>query len=73
MNLTAGQRITTRGEDFLITDVITNKDGSFILNTVEISELVKGKVVTYYAPFDKCDRVEDYNVAWGYFEGVFKD
>jgi hypothetical protein len=42
-------------------------------HTIEKSELYKGKVVTYYAPFEKCDRVEDYKVAWGYFEGVFKD
>jgi len=42
-------------------------------HTIEKSELYKGKVVTYYAPFDKCDRVEDYKVAWEYFEGVFKD
>jgi hypothetical protein len=41
--------------------------------TIEKRELYKGKVVTYYAPFDKCDRVDDYKVAWEYFEEVFKD
>ena len=49
------------------------KEGETYEHTIEKSELYKGKVVTYYAPFDKCDRVEDYKVAWGYFEGVFKD
>jgi hypothetical protein len=49
------------------------KAGETYEHTIEKSELYKGKVVTYYAPFDKCDRVEDYKVAWGYFEGVFKD
>lgn len=53
MNLTAGQRITTRGEDFLITDVNTNKDGSFIINTQGISELVKGKIFCFDTSIDK--------------------
>jgi hypothetical protein len=30
--------------------------------------LYQGKKITYHAPFDKCDRVEDYKVAWGHFE-----
>ena len=25
--------------------------------------------ITYEAPFDRCDRVQDYRVAWGFFEG----
>ena len=49
------------------------KEGETYEHTIEKSELYKGKVVTYYAPFDKCDRVEDYKVAWEYFEGVFKE
>lgn len=43
MNLTSGQRISTRGEEFLITDVQPNFDGSFILDAEGISELVKGQ------------------------------
>lgn len=53
MNLTAGQRISTRGEDFLITDVITNKDGSFIIDSEGISELVKGKKFCFDTSIDK--------------------
>jgi len=53
MNLTSGQRITTRGEDFLITDVITNKDGSFIIDSEGISELVKGKKFCFDTSIDK--------------------
>lgn len=40
-------------------------------HTITKSELYYGKKVIYYAPFDKCDRVEDYKVAWGHFETVF--
>lgn len=53
MNLTAGQRISTRGEDFLITDVVTNQDGSFIINSEGISELVKGKKFCFDTSIDK--------------------
>jgi len=41
-------------------------------HTITKSELYQGKKITYYAPFDKCDRVEDYKVAWKHFEEVFK-
>lgn len=41
-------------------------------HTIEKSELYNGKKVTYYAPFDKCDRVEDYKTAWAHFEKVFE-
>ncbi len=37
------------------------------------SELYFGEERTYYAPFDKCDRVEDYRVAWAHFASVFAD
>jgi len=40
-------------------------------HTITKSELYQGKKITYHAPFDKCDRVEDYKVAWEWFEGVF--
>jgi SNF2 family DNA or RNA helicase len=53
MNLTAGQRISARGEDFLITDVVTNNDGSFLIDTEGISELVKGKKFSFDTSIDK--------------------
>ena len=52
MNLTTGQRISTRGEDFLITNIITNSDGTHILQTEGISELVKGKRFTFDTKID---------------------
>jgi hypothetical protein len=42
-------------------------------HTITKSELYQGKKIIYHAPFDKCDRVEDYKVAWAHFEEVFKE
>lgn len=41
-------------------------------HTITKSELYNGEKVTYYAPFTKCDRVEDYKRAWTHFEEKFK-
>ncbi len=43
MNLTIGQRISTRGEDFIITDSKTNNDGTFLIQAEGMCELVNGK------------------------------
>ena len=53
MNLTIGQRISTRGEDFLITNIYLNHDGSFILDVEGINDLVKGKRFTFDTSIDK--------------------
>ncbi len=45
--------------------------GETYIHTITKSELYQGQQITYYAPFDKCDRVEDYKVAWAWFEKVF--
>lgn len=47
------------------------KDGEVYEHIIEKSELYHGEKVTYYAPFEKCDRVEDYKVAWAHFEKIF--
>ncbi len=52
MNLTIGQRISTRGEDFIITDTKPNHDGSFIIQAEGISELVKGKRFSFDSKLD---------------------
>jgi len=47
------------------------KDGDTYEHTITKSELYQGQKIAYYAPFDKCNRVEDYKTAWAYFEKVF--
>ena len=49
------------------------KEGDTYTDTITKSELYNGKQITYYAPFDKCDRVEDYKTAWAHFEKVFNN
>ena len=52
--------------------VKSNKEGDDITHTISKSELYRGKQITYYPPFTKCDRVEDYKRAWVHFEERFK-
>lgn len=47
------------------------KKGETYEHIIEKSELYNGEKVTYYSPFEKCDRVEDYKVAWAHFEKIF--
>lgn len=62
------------GVDRPVWDTIRDlKAGETYEHTITKSELYYGKVVTYHAPFDKCDRVEDYRGAWEFFEKVFRD
>ena len=49
------------------------QEGETYVHTIEKSELYHGQQVTYYAPFTKCDRIEDYRKAWAHFEKVFAD
>ncbi len=49
-----------------------NKEGEVVKHTIDY-ELHRGTEITYYPPFEKCDRVEDYKRAWVHFEKVFAD
>jgi len=40
--------------------------------SISKSEQYKGNKKTCYAPFYKCDRVEDYIIAWGHFKKYLK-
>ncbi len=61
MNLTIGQRISTRGEDFIITNSNANFDGTWIIEAEGISELVKGKRFTFDSNIDSDIRPIDPN------------
>jgi len=62
------------GVDRLVWETIRHlKAGETYEHTITKSELYQGKKIRYQAPFDKCDRVEDYKVAWEHFEGIFKE
>lgn len=47
------------------------QDGETYDHTIEKSELYRGQHVTYYAPFNRQDRIEDYHTAWTHFEKLF--
>ena len=53
MNLTIGQRISARGEDFIITNTNVNHDGSFLIEAEGISQLVKGKRFCFDTSLDE--------------------
>jgi hypothetical protein len=60
------------GVDRSVWETIRNlTSGQTFEHTITKSELYRGQKITYHAPFDKCDRVEDYKTAWRWFEGVF--
>jgi hypothetical protein len=42
-------------------------------HTITKSELYQGQTMVYEPPFERCDRVADYRVAWGYFEKIFEE
>ncbi|MGD9556711.1 MAG: helicase-related protein [Mangrovibacterium sp.] len=54
-----GTRIHVRGEDFLIQQVSSNYDGSFLIDAEGISELVKGKRFKFDSRIDADIRVLD--------------
>ncbi len=49
------------------------QEGETYEHIIEKSELYRGHKVTYYAPFTKCDRIEDYRTAWAHFDKEFKE
>lgn len=71
---TCSKGLTGVGVDRPVWESIKDmKAGETYQHTIEKSELYYGKKVTYHAPFDKCDRVEDYKTAWAHFEKVFRE
>lgn len=71
---TSNKGLTGIGVDRTVWNEIQGfSSGKTYEHTITKSELYHGRKVTYYAPFDKCDRVEDYKVAWAHFERVFSE
>jgi superfamily II DNA or RNA helicase len=59
MTYTVGQRISTRGEDFIISSLKLNADGSSIIDAQGISELVKGRYFSFDTSLDPNVQVVD--------------
>ena len=71
---TCSKGLTGVGVDRPVWEQIRDmKEGETYDHTIEKSELYHGQHVTYYAPFTKCDRIEDYRTAWAHFEKVFNN
>lgn len=71
---TCSKGLTGVGVDRPVWETIRHlQEGETYEHTITKSELYHGCKVTYYAPFDRCDRVEDYKVAWAHFERVFSE
>ncbi len=67
-NYAEGQKITTRGEDFLTSKVETNYDGTFLLHAQEISELI-----TLEQRNGRIDRYGQYKTPYIYYLVVESD
>ena len=44
--------------------------GQTYVHTIDKSELYRGQQIEYHAPFDRCNRAEDYRLAWAHFEKI---
>lgn len=53
MDFAIGNRISLRHEDFLVTEVRPNIDGSYLLEAIGISELVKGRRYRFDTAIDR--------------------
>lgn len=71
---TCSKGLTGVGVDRPVWNTIKDmQPGETYVHTIEKSELYRGEQVTYYAPFTKCDRIEDYRRAWAHFAQRFNE
>jgi hypothetical protein len=69
---TNSQGLRGVGVDKKTWEIIKDKgEGETHSHSIIKSDLYNGDTITYYAPFYKCDRVEDYKLAWQHFEKIF--
>lgn len=45
--------------------------GETYVHMISKNMLYNGRKITYEAPFERCNRVEDYKRAWGFFKNLF--
>lgn len=68
---TCSKGLTGVGVDRSVWEKIRDMtSGETYEHTITKSELYQGQKVIYHAPFDKCDRVEDYKLAWKHFKSL---
>lgn len=71
---TCSKGLTGVGVDRPVWELIRHLSaGETHAHTIEKSELYRGQVVIYHAPFTRCDRVEDYKAAWAHFARAFEN
>ena len=69
---TCSKGLTGVGVDRSVWNTIKEqKEGETYTHTIHKSELYRGQQIVYEAPYNKCDRVEDYKQAWAHFEKRF--
>ena len=71
---TNNRSLTGVGLDRKTWEPIKNMPSGTFPHDIEDDTLPTGKVtrtITYVAPFDKCDREQDYETAWAFFENKY--
>jgi hypothetical protein len=66
-----GMRVIIRDEEWMIKKVETNAQSGTFKRTITDDTQPGGSVertIEYVAPFDRCDREQDYETAWRFFE-----
>lgn len=73
---TNNRSLTNVGFDRKTWDTIKDADSGTFTRTI-IDDTMPGgpieRTIEYVAPFDRCDREQDYETAWAFFEKKFKD
>jgi len=69
---TCNKGLTGVGLSRAVWDKVKDKTEGSVVHEMT-SELYRGTKIEYIAPYEKCDRVEDYRRAWVHFEKIFNE